>query len=278
VKRAALILPLAAVLAGCSGGSPTPTVTIGPAKQYRLVDRRPAGAVTPGKQTEVGFAVQQPSGELLTKFKTGAGPHTGIHMIIVKDDLSTIIHRHPPIQADGHVQEQVVFPTAGDYTVLADIYPKTGPIPNFQLRYNLRVKGTEHLEPLPPFKADQTVDGYHVVMHGTPKLRAAVAAILRITVTDPQGRPAVFQPWFGALGHAIFFQLSTLAYFHTHICGPNTPGCTSVLGNPSLKGTSTKPGVLRAGILLPAAGTWELFLQFQTDGKIITVPYTLKVR
>ncbi len=277
MKRALLILPLAAVLAGCSGGSSTPTVTIGPAKTYELVDRLPAGTISPGKPTKLGFAVRQPSRKLLTKFKTGAGPHTGVHVIIVKDDLSTIIHRHPPIK-DGHIQERIVFPAAGNYTVLADIYPKGGPIPNFQLRYDLHVKGKADFKPLLPFKADQTVDGYHVVMHGTPKLKAAVPAIIRITVTDPNGRPAVFEPWFGALGHAVFFQLNTLAYFHTHICGPNTPGCTSVLGNPNVKGTSTKPGVLRAGILLPSSGTWELFLQFKTNGKIITVPYTVKVR
>ncbi len=278
MKRVLLILPLAAVLAGCSGSSKTPTITVGPAHVYKLVDKSPASGVAPGKPTTVGFAVQQPSGKVLTAYKTGPGPHTGIHLIIVSNDLSTIIHRHPPVQPDGHVSEQVVLPKPGDYTVLSDIYPKTGVIPNFQLRYGIHAKGTEHPQPLPPFKARQVVDGYTVTMHGKPKLHVAEPAILKLTVTAPNGKPAPFQVWYGALGHAVFFQHKSLAYFHTHICGPNTPGCTSVLGQPNIKGTSTKPGVLRAGILLPGSGTWELFLQFKSNGHIVTVPYTLHVR
>ena len=279
MKRALLLLPLAALLAGCSSSSSsTPTITVQPARQYELVDRSPTTAVSPGKPTTVGFTVQQPSGQPLTRFKTGAGPHTGVHVIIVADDLSTIIHRHPPIGPDGRVSARIILPRPGTYTVLADVYPKTGQLPNFQLRYDIRAKGKEMPRPLPPFKASQVVDGYRVTMQGKPNLRVARPAILKISVTKPDGKPAPFQVWFGALAHAVFFHKGTLAYFHTHVCGPDTPGCTSILGQPNLKATSTKPGVVRAGILLPAAGTWELFLQFKTDGKILTVPYTLTVR
>jgi len=280
VKRALLILPLAALLAGCSGSSnsSSPTITIQPAKTYQLIDRAPTSGVPAGKPVTVGFTVKQPSGKPLTQFKTGPGPHTGVHLIIVSDDLSTIIHRHPPIGTDGHLQQQIVFPKPGNYTALADVYPKTGVIPNFQLRYPIHVDGKEHSQQLPPFKATQVVDGYHVTMHGKPNLRVARPAILKLSVTDPNGKPAKFQVWYGALAHAVFFQKGTMAYFHTHVCGSNTPGCTSVLGAPNLKATSTKPGEIHAGVLLPGSGTWKLFLQFQVNGKRITVPYTLQVR
>lgn len=280
MKRALLILPVVAVLAGCSGGSDsgTPTITIPKAHVYTLIDKSPTTGVSPGKPATVGFTVQQPSGKPLTQFKTGPGPHTGVHVIIVADDLSTIIHRHPPPNAQGHVSEQVVLPRPGVYTVLADIYPKTGQIPNFQLRYDIHANGKATPKPLPPFKAVQKVDGYTVDLHGNPKLRVAVPKILKITVTAPNGKPAPFDVWYGALAHAVFFQKGTRAYFHTHVCGPNTPACTSILGQPTIKGTSTKPGVLHAGVLLPGSGTWELFLQFKTNGKILTAPYTLQVR
>jgi hypothetical protein len=31
-------------------------------------------------------------------------------------------------------------------------------------------------------------------------------------------------------------------------------------------------------VLLPVDGTWRLFLQFQTNGRILTAPFTLRVR
>ena len=182
VKRGLLILPLAAVLAGCSSGSDsgTPTITIPKAHVYKLVDRSPTTGVKPGKPVTVGFTVQQPSGQALTKFKTGPGPHTGVHVIIVADDLSTIIHRHPPPNAQGHVSEQVVLPRPGDYTVLADVYPRTGQLPNFQLRYDIHADGKATPKPLPAFKAVQKVDGYTVDLHGKPEAAGRGAQ-------DPQG-------------------------------------------------------------------------------------------
>ena len=277
MKRVLPLLLLVA-LAGCSGSSSGPKApTIGPAKVYRLVDLEPAAPVKPGRATTLGFTVEQPSGQPLTKYRTGAGPHTGVHVIIVKDDLSTIIHRHPPIGPNGRIRESVDFPSPGPYRVLTDVYPRlSGPLRNFQLHYDIRASGRYRPQPLPRFKSSQTVAGYHVVIHGRPKIRAFFPAFLRITVTDPQGRPVVFKPWYGALAHAIFFHTGDLAYFHTHVCGPNTPGCTSVLGATRVTGRSTAPGVLRVGVLLPQAGVWRLFLQFQANGRILTAPFTLR--
>jgi hypothetical protein len=42
-------------------------------------------------------------------------------------------------------------------------------------------------------------------------------------------------------------------------------------------GTSSTPGALRVGVLVPTAGTWRLFLQARVDGKVVTAPFTLSV-
>ena len=63
-----------------------------------------------------------------------------------------------------------------------------------------------------------------------PHLRAIEPAFLRFTVTGPDGTPATFTPWYGALAHAIFFRKGSLDYFHTHVCAPGRVGCTSALG------------------------------------------------
>ena len=61
----------------------------------------------------------------------------------------------------------------------------------------------------------------------------------KLTVTRPNGSPAPFTPWFGALAHAIFFRAGSLDYFHTHVCAAGMTGCTSVLGPTRVTGSAT---------------------------------------
>jgi len=278
VKRALPLLVALLVFAGCGGSSQPSIPKIGAAKTYHLTGEEPAQPVQPGPAT-LAFTVDQPSGQPLTRYRRGPGPHTGIHVIVVKDDLSDIIHRHPPIGADGKVRETIDLPSPGRYRVLADVFPQlSGPLRNFQLHYNIRVAGRSRPRPLPPFSSTETVGGFHVQVHGEPKLRVARAAFMRITVTDPSGRPARFTPWYGALAHAVFFHEGNLDYFHTHVCGASTPGCTTFVAPTPAPSRSTKPGQLRVGILLPESGTWRMFLQFKVNGRILTAPFTLSVR
>jgi hypothetical protein len=274
-----LALPLVAAACGGSGGS-TPTITIPQAKVYHLAGFQPTAGIRPHRPTTISFTIDQPSGQPLTKYKTGPGPHTGIHLIIVRDDLSTIIHRHPPVEADGKVSEAVVFPEAGRYRVLVDAYPRfIQRLPNFQLHRDITVGSSNTTSKVPPFRSTDDVDGYRVSMTKVPKLRAVQPAFFKVMVTDPGGGPAHLTPWYGALAHAIFFRKGTLDYFHTHVCGPNTPGCVSVLGNPKLaSNASPTSGHLNVGVLLPIAGTWRLFLQFKPGARVITAPFTLHVR
>lgn len=270
----ALALVLLAVACGSSGPS---TPSVGAARSYQLVGFQPAAAITAGKPVHLAFTIQQPSGQPLTAFRRGSGPHTGVHLILVRDDLSSIVHRHPPIAADGRITDTVTFPTGGHYRLVVDAYPATGAQPNFQLFRSVAVAGPKTRATLPPFSSTVTVAGYSFTLQGTPHLHAIQAAFLTVRVTDQSGRPARFTPWYGALAHAIFFRAGTLDYFHTHVCGQGATGCTSVLGGARVSGTSTVPGRLRVGVLVPVTGTWRLFLQCQVNGTILTAPFTLKV-
>jgi hypothetical protein len=291
---AALASLLAGVLvAGCGGsGSGLATITVGAARTYRLVDFQPTGRIVAGKPTTVSFEIMQPDGTPLKKFKTGPGPHTGVHLIFVRDDLATIIHHHPPLNGTGVIKDSVTFPAPGPYRLVVDVYP-AGPLQgteagatqvpgltptyNFQLTGNVRVAGPYHPLPLPPPAAHDTVDGYHFTLTGASNLKAIQAKIVEVKVTDAAGKPTTFEPWYGALAHAIFFHQGSLDYFHTHVCSNAAIGCTSILGASRIVGTSTRPGELNVGVLLPLPGTWRLFLQCQVDHKVLTAPFTLHV-
>jgi hypothetical protein len=266
------------LVTGCSSSSRPSAPTVAPARTFSLAGFGPARVAHPGPAT-VSFTIRQPSGAPLTHYRRGAGPHTGVHLIVTRRDLGAIIHKHPPIGANGRVEETIDFPTPGPYRVLVDAYPGGKDMPrNFQLHDDLRVAGAYRPRPQPPFRASQIVDGYRITLHAPRSLHAIEAATLTANVRDPAGKPVRFKPWFGALAHAIFFRAGSLDYFHTHVCGPNTPGCTSVLGGPRVVGRPAGPGKLNVGALLPVAGTWRLFLQFRDRGRIVSAPFTLKVK
>jgi len=278
MRRFAALLLLLPLVAGCSS-SGTKNIAIQPAKVYRLADFEPAASIAPGKPTTVAFTVDQPSGSTLSAYRTGPGPHTGVHLIIVSDDLSTIIHRHPPMEPGGRFRQQVVFPAPGRYRVIVDVYPKKRqPLPNFQLFKDVQVRGVPKPQPLGSYQAVQHIGGFTFTAAKRPQLRAIQAALMTVHVTDASGKPARFVPWYGALAHAIFFHVGTLDYFHTHVCAPGASGCTSLIAGASVVGRSSAPGKLTIGILLPTAGTWKLFLQSKPNGRLVTVPYVLNAR
>jgi hypothetical protein len=267
-------------LAGCgsSSGGAVSAPAIAPARVFTLGGFQPTTPVLPGHPTTVSFTVDLPSGKPLTTYKTGAGPHTGVHLIIVRDDLAYIIHEHPPIPPSGQLRQTVTFPAPGPYRVLVDIYPDIpGGQPNFQLLQNIKVAGPYHPVKLPAFTADQVFDGYHFDMQAHPPLHAIQAEFLHVNVTDAHGRNVHFVPWFGALAHAIFFHQGSLDYFHTHICAPNAPNCGSLAGAPKITGSAPAPGHLTVGVLLAVPGTWRLFLQMKAGGRVVTAPFTLHV-
>jgi len=275
----ALALVLVPVAAGCGGSSKSSFPTVGAAHTYALTGFEPSAPVAAGRPARVSFTITQPDGKPLTDFKRGPGPHTGVHLIIVRRDLNSIVHVHPPIAPDGKIATTITFTKPGPYRVVVDAYPNTtGPQRNFQLFSSLRVAGRYVPQKPPAFVSTDVVDGYRVTLLGRPTLHAIQAGSLTITVTDPNGKPAEFTPWFGALAHAIFFREGTLDYFHTHVCAPGASGCTSFLGATKVTGSSSTPGKLTVGVLVPVAGTWRLFLQSRVNGHVLTAPFTLAVK
>src|SRR5512133_2616931 len=132
VRLAAIAVLLTVAVAGCGSSAP-PQITIGAAKTFDLARLAPA-RFQAGKPTALSFRIDQPSGAPLTRYRTGSGPHTGVHLIIVRSDLGTIIHKHPKPNADGTFDVAVTFPTPGRYRAVIDAYPQlSGPLRNFQL-------------------------------------------------------------------------------------------------------------------------------------------------
>ena len=269
-------LGLAAAACGGGGGSPAPP-TVAPAKQYTLDWQGPGGRA-PGKAT-LRLAVRTPDGKVLTRFRTGAGPHTGVHVIIVRDDLSL---DHP--QASAGPRERPACAArrrcrapAATTCWSTSIPPRTPGRATSSSRTTCRSARVTPKAPLPAYAPVVKTGGLTFRVRKLPALRLAEPASMIVDVTDAQGKPVKFTPFYGALAHAIFFRAGSLDYFHSHICGSD-PACAAGFGTPATTGHSTKPGRLELGILLPATGRWRLFLQVTHRGKLLTAPFTLRVR
>jgi hypothetical protein len=268
------------ILTGCGGSSGTSVSVpyVAPARTYSLQNFEPAAPVPPGHTTSLSFTIQQPSGKPLTSYRPCCEPHEGVDLIIVRSDDSHVQYDDSDIGAGGRVSQPVVFPTPGRYRVVIDAYPAhTNPDQpiNFQLFTWVTVKGTSHPQAVPPYTASESIDGYHFQIQGHPQLKAIEATFLTIKVTDPNGSEAVFGTWRGALAHAIFIHQGSLDYFHTHVCSPGAIYCTSVLGAARVTGSSSHPGVLHVGVLLPEPGKWRLFLLTYINGHHLVTPLTL---
>jgi hypothetical protein len=136
MRRVGVLAGLALLLAGC--GSSSGTLTVGAARTFRLAQFMPT-TLEAGKPQQISFTIEQPSGAPLTSYRTGSGPHTGVHLIIVRSDLGAIVHKHPPISPDGRITGQVTLPTPGRYRVVVDAYPKeAGLLGNFRCRRSER--------------------------------------------------------------------------------------------------------------------------------------------
>ncbi len=278
-QLAAGVLAGGAALAGCGGsGGGVSVPKVAPARTYSLQNFQPAAPAVAGRPTAISFAIQQPSGATLTAYRQCCEPHEGVDLIIVRSDDSHIQYDDSDIAPDGRVSQPVTFPTPGRYRVIIDAYPAHTtlyqPI-NFQLFTWVNVQGAYHPQGVARYTPSETVDGYRFQIQGHPQLKAIQATFLTIDVTTPSGQKAMFGTWRGAFAHAIFIHQGSLDYFHTHVCAPGSIYCTSVLGGAKVTGSSSKPGVLHVGVLLPEPGTWRLFLLTYIDGRHIITPFTL---
>ena len=213
---------LLAACGGSSGRNAAPTIQ--PARQYQLVGFQPQKPVPVGKPAQLSFKITIPSGATLTHYRTGAGPHTGVDLVIVRQGADAIIYTDTTVAKNGVAREDVTLPAPGRYRVIVDAYPNQANVPrNFQLFTHITATGNTAAPKLPTDTNTVTVDGYHFTIHGAQKLKAIQPTLLTVTVTDPNGRPAQMKPYREALAHAIFIRVPTLDYFHTHVCAPTFP-------------------------------------------------------
>jgi hypothetical protein len=205
-----------------------------------------------GETTGFDFAVREPgTGSPVTKF--AVVHEKTFHLFVVSRDLAYFAHVHPEARPDGTFRLQHAL-APGPYMLIADFLPEGGT--SQMVQKAVIVPG----ERRPPPPADER-HGLRVTLQ-TEDVAAARHGVLRFTVTDEAtGAPVTdLEPYLGAPAHMLIVRSDLGDAVHAHPEEVETSGPT----------VSFHP-------VLPTAGEFRLWIQFQRRGRVSTHPFTLTV-
>jgi hypothetical protein len=180
-----------------------------------------------------------------------------LHLIVVRTDFTDYQHVHPQLHPDGTWSVELETPRAGEYRAIADFVIDHR---KYVVGTTLHVPGEAREQPLPAPSLHTRVDGYGVELERPAQLKAGAEAQLTFRITR-DGRPvADLQPYLGTYGHLVVLHAPEIAYSHVH---PN--------------GEDRAQGAVTFDTELHARGTYRLFMQFRTHGRVHTVAFTQPV-
>lgn len=258
---------------------------------YRLrVTASPAPAV--GQTSRVYLRVYKQDGSLLRQYDD---LHTRpMHLIAVSEDLRDFQHVHPALSAYGYLSAQLRFSRPAPYTLFAE-YDPAGPSGERTSRYLLRPAGAQpapaQLDGSTAFDGELTrrvtLGTTRVSLVGamSNRIRAGIATSLHVQVDDTTGAPAALQDYLGMPAHAIVVSQDMRDFLHLH--GMYASGGGGMVhdvdgGHGGHGGGTTPPPTgsaahLMVAVTFPRAGLHKLWVQVQRAGRVITVPFVVRV-
>lgn len=188
-----------------------------------------------------------------------------MHFYLIRSDLTGFQHVHPVMAADGTWTAALAPLQPGTYRAYASFIakePATGKPTPLVLSNTVTVPGPATATPLPSAASTTQVDGYTLAVGGQAMM-ANMTHMLTVTVSR-NGIPVTdLQPYLDTYAHLTALHQTDLAFAHLHPQG-------------TVAGDHGGP-TLTFAAMLPRAGNWRLFVQFQTAGVVHTGEVTVPV-
>ncbi|QHW31558.1 hypothetical protein GZH47_12370 [Paenibacillus rhizovicinus] len=188
-----------------------------------------------------------------------------LHLIVVSEGLSTFMHMHPVETAEqGVFDASVTFPAAGRYELIADFKTPDGS-QQWQSTWVQTGGASGKRQAEPALAADQQLtraaDGMAVSLAFDKAPKAGESAALTFSFADQAtGSPVRdLQPYLGAAGHVVILDAEAKHYLHVHAM--DDPGGPTAMFHTTF----------------PSSGLYKIWGQFQRKGRIVTVPFVVKV-
>lgn len=169
----------------------------------------------------------------------------------------------------------------------------------------MKVGGTERapVALVPDEKLEKTVDGLKIVMKPSQEIRAGQELMLDFQAFDAKtNKPATdLQNYLGELAHFVIISEDMKDFVHAHPMSKGEHAQTGETGgmnmsgkmdeqkpdehsadghkHSTMEGTTTKPSQseVSAHTAFPRSGLYKLWAQFQRGGKVINVPFIVRV-
>jgi hypothetical protein len=222
--------------------------------EYPLEVEQSPDLIRPGENATLTFRVLNPeTNKPVEHFEI---VHEKLmHLFVVSENLEFFAHLHPVPQADGSFRLPVQFPYGGMYRLLADFYP-SGSVPQLAVA-TLFVSGScppAHLAPsLAPSKSANLTASLRM---DPEQPLAALETKLFFTLNPAEG----LEPYLGAWGHMLVASADLIDMLHLH---------------PFL----VTPGTgVQFNIVFPRPGLYRIWTQFQRNGVVNTVVFTVPVK
>jgi hypothetical protein len=229
----------------------TPTLT---GARLRLAVTNPA-SLTPRQGS--GQTPRPGSGQVVRRFSIVH--ERPMHLFIVGDGLEYFAHEHPVPQRDGVFMLDARLPKPGPYMVIAEFLPEGATPQTFQQAFTT---GEAFARPANPAvdTAPRTVDGMRVSLDAS-KVVAGDTKPLTFRIEDAaSGAPVTdLEPYLGAGAHLLVVPVDLTEAVH---------------GHPTEDGHG--PAVSFAP-LVPRAGRYKVWIQFQRAGNVSTAAFVIDV-
>ncbi len=261
---------------------------------YRAEFATQPAEVKAGEPVTLSFTVKDAKGAAVRDLQVVH--EKPMHLLVVSNDLAEFNHLHPEPQADGSFKVTHTFPNGGAYKLYADFTPPSAS--QIVDRHDVNVAGDaprSRVELVADKTTTKTVDGLRVTMRPDKPLRAGEELLLNFAAADAKtGKPATdLQPYLGSLAHFVIISEDTTDFLHAH---PMTKEEMNEAGGAhGGKNHDAKPHAhdaaemreeakegasaseVAAHTTFPRAGLYKVWAQFQRGGRVITVPYVVRV-
>lgn len=222
------------------------------------------GPIELGQPVKFTFKYVDKAGQPVTDFEVVH--EEKLHLFFVSDDLAQYDHVHPILDAaTGTFTHEQTFKVPGAYGIYSDF--KSTRLGATLVRTPLTVPGEAPAKaPLSVDTVMERTDGETTVkLEATPSpIEAGGDVMLKYTLSTSGGAVTDIEPYLGAMGHLFIIHEDLVTLAHSHPKGPEPT--KDMRGGP----------VVEFHTVLPKAGKYKAWMQFQRQGKLYTMPWVVE--